>query len=97
MRLGTIEKIFKDKILVVKLDPRPRPPPIGSPVFLIDSTRLGKVLDIVGRVDDPRALVLLTTKIERIPLQGRSVFVEARGRKEEERGGGDRVARRRRR
>jgi rRNA processing protein Gar1 len=55
-RIGRVEKIVRNKLLLVKLDGS-EPPRIGETVYASDASPLGKVIDIIGRVEEPYALV----------------------------------------
>ena len=75
-KIGKVVGCFKDKLLVVKLELTGRIPEIGDIVCLPDMTPIGKITDIIGRVDDPYALVspLKKHNIER--FIGKSLYVK---------------------
>ncbi len=55
MRLGKVEKLFRGKLLLVRGGRRV--PRIGDTIYGPDLHPIGKVLDIMGRVDEPFVLV----------------------------------------
>ncbi len=55
MKLGRVHSIFKNKILIIEAGRRI--PRIGDPVFGPDLHPIGRVVDVIGRVDSPYVLV----------------------------------------
>ena len=60
--MGFVEVVGKNGILVVRPSVNVREDLIGSLVYDSNLRRLGKVVDIIGRVDDPRLIVKLESR-----------------------------------
>ncbi|WP_440059873.1 H/ACA ribonucleoprotein complex subunit GAR1 [Thermogladius sp. 4427co] len=61
-KLGIIEVIGREGFLVIKPSIGVREDLIGSRVYDSNLRRLGKIVDIIGRVEDPRIIVKLESK-----------------------------------
>jgi len=75
-KIGRIVGCFKDKLLIVKLEAVRKIPEIGDAVYLPDMTPIGKIVDVIGRVDDPYALVSLAKRQDIEHFIGKSLYVK---------------------
>jgi len=81
--LGTIEFFYKDKFFVVKTIDKKAAFRINYKVYGPDLTVIGKAIDVLGPLNQPRVLVKLTRQQPRL-RENTKVFYET----EEKRRGG---------
>jgi RNA-binding protein len=85
--LGFIEIIGRSGILIVKPSVEVRGELIGSLVYDSNLRRLGKIVDVIGRVDDPRVVVKLESKELASTIRDYNVYYQPGKRGEYKRGG----------
>ncbi|WP_434730920.1 RNA-binding protein [Thermogladius sp. KZ2Tp1] len=88
-RLGFVEVVGKNGILVVRPSVNVREDLIGSLVYDSNLRRLGKVVDIVGRVDDPRVIVKLESRDLASTIRDYNVYYEPAQRRGARKQGGE--------
>uniref|UniRef100_A0A7C2VH28 RNA-binding protein n=1 Tax=Ignisphaera aggregans TaxID=334771 RepID=A0A7C2VH28_9CREN len=55
--LGVVNTITKTKLILVKINRKDEVPRIGSKVLDANGIEIGKIIDVIGPVDDPYAVV----------------------------------------
>jgi len=85
--LGFIEVVGRSGFLIVKPSVEVKGELIGSLVYDSNLRRLGKIVDVIGRVDDPRVVVKLESKGLASTIRDYNVYYQAGRRGEYRRGG----------
>lgn len=61
-KLGMVETSTRDGFLIVKPSTRDVLKLVNSSVYDENNRRIGRIVDVIGRVDDPRVVVKLESK-----------------------------------
>ncbi|MCI4462267.1 MAG: RNA-binding protein [Thermogladius sp.] len=85
--MGFIETVGRGGILIVKPSVEVKGELIGSLVYDSNLRRLGKIVDVIGRVDDPRVVVKLESKELASTIRDYNVYYQPGRRGEYRRGG----------
>ena len=75
-KLGKVTRIYRGKLLLINAQQARKPPRIGDPVLMPDGTPAGKVVDVIGPIDNPYVLVLPHPRFRPDRLLGRELYYQ---------------------
>jgi len=58
-KLGRVEQVTRDGDLVISCETHDAPRIIGLSVYDEEMRRIGRIVDLIGRIEEPRAVVKL--------------------------------------